>query len=99
VFAQVNLAAVIEVAPRITGAERDERRRAISQLVLDCVVCKKGQGAADAIDLAPGGASDSSFKSECLKAAGVRYLRFDPLRLPRRQNLRALVLGQGEGEA
>jgi hypothetical protein len=94
IFAYFNLGGVIEVAPQATGAERDERRRAISQLTVDCAVCNKAMGLVVAIDLVPSGTVDSTFKSRCLAAAGLRYLQLDPARLPRRDSVRELVLGR-----
>lgn len=94
VFVHVNLAGVIEVAPQATGAERDERRRAISQLTVDCAVCSKAMGVVVAIDLVASGTADSTFKSRCLAGAGVRYMQIDPVRLPRRGSVRELVLGR-----
>jgi hypothetical protein len=94
IFVHLNLAGVIEVAPQATGAERDERRRAISQLTVDCAVCDKTMGVVVAIDLVPLGTADVTFKSRCLEAAGVRYLQIDPVRLPRRGSVRELVLGR-----
>lgn len=93
IFVHVNLAGVIEVDPQATGAERDERRRAISQLTVDCAVCSKAMGVVVAIDLVPSGTAESTFKQRCLEAAGVRYVRIDPARLPRRGTVRTLVLG------
>lgn len=94
VFVHLSLAGVIEAAPQATGAERDERRKAISQLTVDCAVCSKAMGMVVAIDLVPAGTVNATFKSRCLEAAGVRYLQIDPARLPRRGTVRELVLGR-----
>ncbi|MDH5535277.1 MAG: DUF2726 domain-containing protein [Betaproteobacteria bacterium] len=94
IFVHFNLAGVIEVAPQATGAERDEWRRAISQLTVDCAVCSKAMGVMVAIDLVPSGTVAPTFKSRCLAAAGVRYLQIDPARLPRRGSVRELILGR-----
>lgn len=93
IFVHFNLAGMIEVAPGTTGAERDERRRAISQLTVDCAVCTKSMGLVFAVDLAPAGTDNTTFKSRCLEAAGVRYLRVDPVHLSRQQDVRAGLLG------
>jgi hypothetical protein len=91
VFAHVSLAALIEVAPTLQGREREQRLRALAQYVVDCVVCNADLRAIAAVDLEAGGTAEGQFKAECLKAAGVRYLRLPPTTLPKVENLRILI--------
>ena len=95
VLAHVSLMAMIEVPPAVPGPEREPRLRALAQHVVDCVVCGNDMRVITAVDLAAGGGAESRFKSECLKAAGVRYVCVDPAALPKSEEVRALVLGEG----
>lgn len=94
VLAQVSLASVIEVPPAIQGREREQRLRALAQHIADCVVCNKDMQVVAAVDLEAGNTAGTRFKSECLKAAGLRYVRVNAAELPQGEDLRDLVLGQ-----
>ncbi len=94
VFPQVSLAAVIEVPPALQGREREQRLRALTQHGVDCVVCGKDMQVVAAVDFETGNTAESRFKSECLKAAKVRYVRVNGAELPRGEELRGLVLGE-----
>lgn len=95
VFANVTLAAVIE--PSGARFEQEQQLRQLSQYRLDFVVCDKNMRVVAAVELeAPGGADAAGvqlFKSDNLKAAGVRLIRINPKALPRREELRAQVCG------
>lgn len=93
VFVHVSLAALIEVPHTVQGREREQRVRALAQNVVDCVVCSKSMEAIAAIDLEAAESAEWRIKAECLKAAGVRYVRAAPGALSKTEELRALILG------
>ncbi|OGA39177.1 MAG: hypothetical protein A3G24_18840 [Betaproteobacteria bacterium RIFCSPLOWO2_12_FULL_62_13] len=93
VFAHVSLAAVIEIPQRIQGREREQRAHALAQHTFDCVVCSKEMQVIVVVDLEAGNSAQIRFKSECLKEAGVRYMRADPVELPPHEQIGALLLG------
>ena len=95
ILARVSLAAMIEVPPTVQGREREPRLRALAQHVVDCVACSRDMQVIAAVDLEAGRNAEARFKSECLKAAGVRYVCVNPAALPEREALRALVAGEG----
>lgn len=95
VLAHVSLAAMIEVLPAGQGREREQRLRALAQHVVDCVVCSSDMQAIAAVDLEAGSSAESRFKSECLKAAGVRYVCVNLAALPGHEEVRGLVVGNG----
>jgi len=94
VLARVSLAAMIEVPPAGQGREREQRLRALAQHVVDCVVCTGDMQVIAAVDLEAGSSAESRFKSECLKAAGVRYVCVNPAALPGHGEVRTLLLDQ-----
>lgn len=96
VLVRVSLAAMIEVHSTTQGREREQRLRALAQHVVDCVVCAKDMHVIAAVDLEAGSSAESRFKSACLKAADVRYVCVNPGALPKREAVRALVVGAGE---
>lgn len=93
VFAHVSLAAVIELTGLPEGREREQRLRALAQQTVDCVVCSKAFEVVVAIDLESGHTAETRFKAECLKAAGVRYLQWNPMELPLSHEVAARIGG------
>jgi hypothetical protein len=96
VLAHVSLSELVEAPADMQGWERERRRRALSSHIVHCAVVSKKLQVVAAVDIVPAGAHQPVFKMECLDAVGVRYLRVDPKRMPKRQEVRALILG-GEG--
>lgn len=95
IFAHVSLAAVLELTGLPEGREREQRLRGLTQQTLDCVVCSNAFGIVAVVDLEDGATAEARFKAECLKAAQVRYLRWNPLELPAAAGIAALVAGDG----
>ena len=93
IFAHVSLAAVIELTGLPEGREREQRLRALAQQTVHCVVCSKSFEVVAVVDLESGHTADTRFRAECLKAAGVRYLLWNPLELPRNHEVGALITG------
>ncbi len=100
VFAHVALASVVGVAQGSAAPEREQQLRRLSLYQLDFVVCDKNMRVVAAVELesaqAAAAAGLQRFKADCLKAAGIRLVRVNPAALPRRDAVRALVLG-GDG--
>lgn len=94
VFVHVSLAALIELPPSLQGREREQRSRALAQNVLDCLVCSGEMEVVAAVDLEAGDSAESRIKSECLRAAGVRYVRINPAALPGVEEVGRLLLGE-----
>jgi len=97
VFANVTLAAVAGGAGG--GFDQEQQLRRFSQYQLDFVICDKNMRVVAAVELeAPGGADAAEgqrFKSDSLRAAGVRVVLINPKALPRREEIRTLVCGPG----
>lgn len=97
VMPQTGLASVLEVPGEVTGGEREQRLRSLNQHTVDFVICNKTLQPVAVIDLmqqepsTPTLAQD--FKTRSLAQAGIRYLRLSRKALPRRDTVRALVLG------
>lgn len=94
IFAHVSLAALVGMARRLDGYERDPQLQRLAQHEFSFVVCDKSMRVVAAVELnhaANGSAQD--LKAECLNAAGIRLLRVDPAALPRREEVRTLVCG------
>jgi hypothetical protein len=94
ILAHVSLAAVVELSPAVHGREREQRLRALGQYTVDCIVCNREMTVIAAVDLEGNNGAEKQFKSECLKAAGVRYVRVSSADLSKPGELRALVLGE-----
>ena len=97
VMPQVGLAGVLEVAAEITGSEREQRLHSLARHTVDFVVCNKALQPVAVIDLPlqePGALTPAQdFKARCLAEAGIRYLRLSRKALPKRDAVRALVIG------
>jgi len=98
VMPQLTLARVLDVPADVAGAEREQRLRGLAQHAVDFVVCSKTMQVVAVIDLldqAPPAAltSATDFKSRCLAQAGIRHVRLTRTALPKRDAVRALVLG------
>ncbi len=91
----VALSAVLEIPPAVSGSEREQRQRGLALHGVDFVVCNKALQPVAVIDLPLQDAAPSpqDFKTRSLAGAGLRYLRLSRKALPKREALRALVLG------
>jgi hypothetical protein len=100
VFAGVSLARVIG-APG-DGRDREQQLRRLAQYQLDFVICDKGMRVVVVVDLeSAGGAGsvgDQKFKSDILGQAGIRVVRVNPAAPPRRESVRALIIGESRQE-
>lgn len=95
IFANVSLASV--VALPASGGEREQQVRRLAPYQLDFVVCDKSMHVVAVVDLETAGGADAAgihqFKADYLKRAGIRLVRVNPAAMPRREQVRALVVG------
>jgi hypothetical protein len=82
IFAQVSVGAVISAG---------QPMRKPPEGVIDFVVCDKQMKPVAAIGLI--GASAPDIIGDCIKAAGLRWVRIAPDALPARSDIRAVILG------
>jgi hypothetical protein len=93
VFARVSLAALVEVAPHVSGAERAQRQRELARHELGFLVCDKSLRAVAAVDTqVAADALEPDLKARCLAALGVPLLRLDPAVARGQEEIRELVL-------
>jgi len=95
VFANVTLATVVRQEGG--GFDQEQQLRRFSQHQLDFVICDKSMRIVAVVDVESPGGTDTAgaqrFKSDTLKAAGVRLVLVNPKSVPRREDIRALVCG------
>ena len=99
VLARVTLASLLDPGPALAGFARDEQVRRLSALTVDFVVADKSMRPVAVIELATrdsgtAAQTDRAAARTRLAAAGVRYLELEPTGLPRKDAIRALVLGE-----
>ena len=96
IFAQVALPAVLGPSPALSGFARDEQTRRLAAHALDFVVCDRSMKPVAVVEVAhrdPQQEAGHSRKSWLL-ASGLRYVELPSDALPRREAMRALVLGE-----
>lgn len=98
IFAHVPLASVLDAGPGLSGLARDETLQRFAAQSVDFVVSDRRMRPVAAIAIATG-ASGSARGMQAsprayLEAAGVRYLELDAAALPKKDAIRALVLGE-----
>ena len=96
VFAGVSLARVVGTPGN--GRDREQRVRRLAQYQLDFVICDKSMRVVAVVDVesaaGAGTAGDESFKSDILRQAGIRVIRINLAAPPRREQVRALIIGE-----
>lgn len=98
VMPRVALSSVLSVPAEITGSQREQRMRALVRETVDFVVCDKKMKPVAVIDLlaqeAPAALTTApDFRTQCLAQTGIRHLCLVRTALPKREELRGLVLG------
>lgn len=95
IFANVSLALVAALPP--AGSEREQQLRRLAPYQLDFVVCDKNMHIVAAVDFETAGGADAAglqqFKADYLKRVGIRLVRVNPMAMPKRDQVRALVIG------
>ena len=99
VTAQVPVASLLEPAAHLAAYAREEQARIFARHVVDFVILDKSTRPFAVINLvnpADGIRASSAQMKGWLTSAGVRYIELDPSALPRKEALRALVLGDDQ---
>jgi hypothetical protein len=101
VFAHVALRSVLDAAPGVSGSERNEQTRRLAWHSVDFVVCDRSLRPFAVIELARSEEPQDTAASRksWIGSAGLRYLVFEATALPRKEALRALVLGEATANA
>lgn len=99
VLCGVSLQRLLTIATA-SEAEQERLLRGLSQHAVDFVLCDKAMQPRVAIDLLAGEAPAAltaapDFKTQCLAHAGIRYVRIARTALPKRQDVRNVVLEAG----
>jgi hypothetical protein len=101
IFANVSLASV--AALPVAASEREQQLRRLSLYQLNFVVCDKSMRIVAAVDIEAGGGADAAgiqqFKADYLKRAGIRLVRVNSTAMPRRDQVRSLVVGDSSAAA
>lgn len=100
VFNAVNLSRLLAITAT-SEPEQERMSRGLSQHAVDFVLCDKAMRPRIAIDLLAGEAPAAltaapDFKSQCFAHSGIRYVRISRTALPKRQDVRNVVLGAGD---
>ena len=98
VFARVTLASILEAGPGLSGFARDEQARRLAALTVDFVIADRNMRPLAVVELAAAdqgsvAQTDRASARTRLVAAGVRYVELDARALPRKDGIRAAVLG------
>lgn len=94
IFAQVNLAAMLDVPQTAQGYGREQLRHSLARHCVDFLVCDKSARIVAVAEYEA--ATDSAaFKAACLKAAGIRHVLVKPGAVPKCDVMRALILAAG----
>ena len=96
VFAQVSVAAFIDVPAAVSGFEREARQRRLAAAVADFVVCDKSFKVVAAVQCGAreGNAADvAAFARACCESVSLRWVEVMPDALPKREAIRSIVLG------
>jgi Protein of unknown function (DUF2726) len=101
IFANVSLASVATLPA--AASEREQQLRRLSPYHLNFVVCDKSMRIVAAVDIEAGGGADAAgiqqFKADYLKRAGIRLVRVNSTAMPRRDQVRGLVVGDSSAAA
>lgn len=102
VFGRVGLGSLIEVGEGIAPRTREDEMRRLRGYDVDFVVTDRSMRPLAVVELRASGALHEEQRAvarKCVDAAGVRYLVLDAARLPRKEDMRSLVLGSAASEA
>ena len=100
VLCDVSLKRLLSIATT-SESETERLTRGLSQHAVNFVLCDKAMQPRVAIDLLAGEAPAAltaapDFKTQCLAHGGIRYVRISRTALPKRQDVRNVVLGSAD---
>lgn len=98
IMPMVALGCLLSVPAEPAGSEREQRLRALARETVDFLVCNKSMKPVAVVDLlaqeAPAALTTApDFRTRCLAHSGIRHLRLVRGALPKREEVRGLVLG------
>ena len=102
VFAQVAFASVLEPSPGASRAGAEESLARLTARTVDFLVSDRNMQPIAVVQLvtaAHANAATAASPESSLDAAGVRYIELDPAALPRKDAIRAIVLGDDTADA
>jgi hypothetical protein len=97
VVAQVPVASLLDPAPNLAAYAREEQARMFSRHIVDFAILDKTTRPVAVVNLASAGEMTRGALVQTKTwtvAAGLRYIEFDAGALPRKEAVRALVLGE-----
>lgn len=102
VLTQVGLDRLLTLPADTPDAARELRLRGLAQHAVAFVISDKAMQPLAAVDLLDGEAPAAltaapDFRTQCLAHSGIRYVRIARTALPKRHEVRALVLGEAAG--
>jgi len=98
VLVQVSLDRLLAPAAEMSDRTREKYLQGLAQHSVDFVVCDKAMQPLAAVELleqeAPAAlTTETDFSTQCLAHSGIRHVRIARTALPKRQEVRAVVLG------
>lgn len=101
VFAQMSVASVLDVAPTLAAYAREERARIFARHVVDFVVTDRSTRPVAVVKLIGTGENQLAVVASMrtwFAATGVRFVEIDATALPRKEAVRAVVLGDSAAQ-
>lgn len=102
VFAQMSVATVLDSAATVAAYAREEQARIFARHIVDFVITDKSTRPVTVLKLTHAGETQPAALSAMrtwFAAAGVRFVEIDAAALPRKDAVRALVLGDSATDA
>ena len=99
VFAQMSAASVLDASPTLAAYAREEQSRIYARHIVDFVVADKSTRPVAAVKLTGTGDDQRAALGamrDWFAGSGVRYVEIDAVALPRKEAVRAIVLGESE---
>lgn len=99
IFAQTPVGAVLDPGSGLAAYAREEQARIFARHVVDFVIADKSTHPVAVVKLTSGGETQQGalvLMRTWFAAAGVRYVELDATALPRKESVRALVLGEAD---
>ena len=97
VLAQVPVASLLDPAPTLAAYAREEQARMFARHIVDFAILDRSTrplAVVNLLDAADAPRAASTQMKTWMTAAGVRYVELDAAALPRKEAVRALVLGE-----
>ena len=97
VLAQVPVGSLLDPAPTLAAYAREEQARMFARHIVDFAILDRSTRPLAVVNLADAGDASRAVSTQMktwMSAAGVRYVELDSAALPRKEAVRALVLGE-----